>query len=73
VIAWQMPGLFDDMAANDLFAIQKEIAAGEWRADPQSPDWAGNAVAKVLNLDASDPAERSASRQGLRPGSKTAP
>jgi hypothetical protein len=58
VTAWQMPGLFDDMAANDLFAIQKEIAAGEWRADPQSPDWAGNAVAKVLNLDVSNPAEK---------------
>ena len=52
------PGLFDDTAANDHFAIQKEIVAGEWRADPQLPDGAGNVVAKVLGLDVSNPAEK---------------
>jgi AAA domain/Bifunctional DNA primase/polymerase, N-terminal/Primase C terminal 2 (PriCT-2) len=51
VTKWKFPGLFDDMAVSDLFAIQKAIAAGQWRADARSPDWAGNAVAKVLELD----------------------
>ena len=58
VTKWKFPGLFDDMAASDLFEIQKAIAAGKWRADARSPDWAGNAVAKVLDLDTSAPADK---------------
>jgi hypothetical protein len=58
VIAWKCPGLFDDMAVSDLFTIQKEIAAGEWREDFRSPEWAGNAVARILKLDIKKPADR---------------
>ena len=58
VTKWKFPGLFDDMAASDLFTIQKAIAAAQWRADARSPDWVGNAVAKVLELDTSTSADK---------------
>jgi hypothetical protein len=58
VTKWKFPGLFDDMEVSDLFAIQKAIDAGQWRADTRSPDWAGNAVAKVLELDIAAPADK---------------
>ena len=58
VTKWKFPGLFDDMAVSDLFAIQKAIAAAQWREDARSPNWAGNPVAKVLDLDTTDPADK---------------
>jgi AAA domain len=58
VTKWKFPGLFDDMAVSDLFAIQKAIAAAQWRADARSPEWAGHAVAKVLELDISATADK---------------
>jgi hypothetical protein len=58
VTKWHLPGLFDDMTVSDLFAIQKAIAAGKWRADARSPDWAGNAIAKVLDIDPSEPSNK---------------
>ena len=36
----------------------KEIDKGEWRAYPRSPKWAGHAVAKVLDLNATDKGDR---------------
>jgi hypothetical protein len=58
VTQWKFPGLFDEMTVSDLFEIQKVIAAGRWRSDARSPDWAGNAVAKALQLDISAPVEK---------------
>ena len=58
VTAWKRPGLFDNMAASDLFKIQKVIAGGSWREDYRSPEWAGIAVAKILDLDVTNPADR---------------
>ena len=58
VIAWTSPGLFAGNAMGDLFTIQTSIAAGEWRADARSPDWAGEAIARVLKLDVEKPADR---------------
>jgi hypothetical protein len=50
--------MFDGVAASDLFKIQKVIAEGQWREDHRSPDWAGNAVANVIGIEANLPAER---------------
>jgi hypothetical protein len=58
VTPWKRPGLFDNMAASDLFKIQKVIAGGSWREDYRSPEWAGIAVTKVLDLDVTNPADR---------------
>jgi hypothetical protein len=58
VTKWKLPGLFDDMEVGDLYTVQKAIDAGKWRADARSPDWAGHATAKVLELDISAPATK---------------
>jgi hypothetical protein len=31
--------------------VQKQISEGAWRESSQSPDWAGKAVAEVLDFD----------------------
>jgi hypothetical protein len=51
VTTWQWPDAFDGVTARDLFAVQKQISEGAWRESSQSPDWAGKAVAEVLDFD----------------------
>ena len=41
-------------AAVGRLAIQAKIGIGEWRADVQARNWAGHAVAEVLELDITD-------------------
>jgi len=53
---WKAPDAFDDVTVHDLFAVQKAIAADEWRADRQAKKWAGQAVIQVLELDGELPA-----------------
>jgi hypothetical protein len=48
---WSPPDPFQGVTARDLFAVQKRISEGVWRESSQSPDWAGRAVAEVLDLD----------------------
>jgi hypothetical protein len=50
---WDWPSAFDDVTTRDLLAVQKRIAVGSWRESDKAADWAGIAVAEVLNLDAS--------------------
>ena len=45
------PDPFQGVTARDLFVIQKRISEGVWRESSQSTDWAGRAVAEVLDLD----------------------
>lgn len=49
---WKWPELFEGISTRHLIAVQKAVEAGEWRADPRSPEWVGFAVAKVLDIDA---------------------
>jgi hypothetical protein len=58
VIAWQMPSLFEGMATNDLYRVQKKISEGEWKKDPRANDWAGYAVAEVLGSDPEEDHDR---------------
>jgi AAA domain len=58
VKAWKWPNPSDGVTQDDLQAVQAKIAAGRYRADIQSQDWAGNAVASVLNLDLSNKADK---------------
>ena len=51
---WQWPDAFSDVTRNDLEAVQRAVAAGEYRENQRAKDWVGNAVADVLNLDVSD-------------------
>jgi hypothetical protein len=53
-VPWQWPNATDGLSVCDLFAVQKRISEGQWRESAQSPDWAGKAVAEVLDLDLED-------------------
>jgi hypothetical protein len=48
---WKWPELFEGISTRHLIAVQKAVAAGEWRADPRSPEWVGIAVGQVLDID----------------------
>lgn len=48
---WKWPELFEGISTRHLIAVQKVVEQGEWRADSQSPDWVGIAVAQALDLD----------------------
>lgn len=56
---WQWPDPLADMSVGDLDAVLNRVRSGKWRADPQSPDWVGRAVAEALNLDLTIKSERS--------------
>ena len=56
--SWKWPDAFEGVTGADLRAVQGRIAAGRWRESPQAKDWAGLAVANVLNLDPTDKADR---------------
>jgi hypothetical protein len=54
VTTWKWPDPNEDVTAADVIAVQKRIAGGDWRLDPQSKSWVGLLVAEVLDLDDSD-------------------
>lgn len=54
VVPWKYPGVFDDVTTAHLTRVRLMAANGDYRADPQSPDWIGRAVAEVMELDADD-------------------
>jgi hypothetical protein len=54
--AWTMPGVFDGRALADLPKVQAAIDRGSWAKDSQAVDWAGKAVAAVLDINLADPA-----------------
>jgi hypothetical protein len=58
VAAWAWPNAFDGVTVSDLRAVQAAIAAGRWRENSQAKDWAGVAVANVLQLDVDNKAHR---------------
>jgi hypothetical protein len=69
VAAWAWPNAFDGVTVSDLRAVQAAIAAGRWRENSQAKDWAGVAVANVLQLDVDNkahaPKSPPCSRRGL--------
>ena len=56
VEAWQWPDPLGEVGPEVAREVQRLIQAGEWRADPQSTNWAGNAVAQALDWSLLDPA-----------------
>jgi hypothetical protein len=58
VTRWTWPNPLDNVTVSDLRAVQVAIAAGRWRESSQAKEWAGHAVAAVLNLDATNKAAR---------------
>jgi hypothetical protein len=51
VEAWKMPGVFEGVTTADMMKVRVMAAEADYRNDPQSADWIGNAVAEVLDLD----------------------
>jgi hypothetical protein len=59
VIPWKWPDAFEGVTVTHLRKAQAAIAAGgPWREDPRAKDWAGNALAKVMGLDAANKAHK---------------
>jgi len=55
VTSWQLPGVFAGLPPDALAMVQSEIDdRGPWAKDSQSRDWAGHAVASVLEIDATE-------------------
>ncbi|WP_198302209.1 AAA family ATPase [Bosea sp. AS-1] len=53
---WPAPEERNDV---DMYAIQEAISgAMNCRADNRSPEWAGNVIAEVMDIDVSDPGNR---------------
>jgi hypothetical protein len=66
VTPWEWPSAFGGVTTDDLFRVQKAIAAGEWRQSPTAKGWAGSAVADVLGLDLADVAAKAKVKSLLR-------
>jgi hypothetical protein len=58
VTRWKWPDAFEGVTVADLRKVQDAIASGRWRESSQAKDWAGNAVARVLRLDATNKAHK---------------
>jgi len=54
VVPWRFPGAFEGVTTAHLDKVRALAAAGDYRADAQSPDWIGRAAAEVIGLDADD-------------------
>jgi hypothetical protein len=55
VSAWQWPALTAGLPEDALRRAQEALLGGKWRADAQSPQWAGLPIAEALGLDPDDP------------------
>jgi hypothetical protein len=66
VTPWEWPSAFGGVTTDDLFRVQKAIAAGEWRQSPTAKGWAGSAVADVLGIDLTDQAAKAKVKSLLR-------
>lgn len=58
VIPWIPPDAFTGLTWEHLRDIQAKVTVGAYRKDSQSPDWAGEAIAEVLGLDAGERPKR---------------
>ena len=49
---WERPDVFAGLTGWHLYAVQQELASGDWRESVQAKDWIGHLVAKVAGLSA---------------------
>jgi hypothetical protein len=55
VVPWRPPELMQGVSSDHLFAIQRALNGGDYFKDGQAKSWAGDVVAKVLKIDATEP------------------
>jgi hypothetical protein len=48
---WNWPDAFANVTVATLLAVQRKVAGGQWRDHSQADNWAGKAVAEVLDLN----------------------
>lgn len=65
VTPWKAPDPFESVSPADLFAVQQQIAAGDYGADAQSHDWAGRIIAQQLGLNVGQPGQKDADKMHL--------
>jgi hypothetical protein len=58
VTIWKPTASDDQVTTDQLREVQRRINDGEWRENPQSNLWAGNAIAAALGLDVAEKAAR---------------
>ncbi len=68
---FKLPDLFDGITAKDALKVQRLIGeAAErdepYRESPQAKDWAGYAVAQVIDLDMEKPAQKARAKSVLK-------
>jgi hypothetical protein len=51
VLPWRFPGAFDGVTPAHMERVRDMARDGNYRSDPRSPEWIGNAVAEVLDID----------------------
>src|ERR1700732_4729817 len=54
VTSWALPGVFVGVTTDDLPKVQAAIDGGPWAKNAGADDWAGYAIAKVLEIDLDD-------------------
>jgi hypothetical protein len=51
VEAWSWPDHTADVTTTDMEMTRAKVGSGNYRLDPQSPDWAGLAIIQVLGIE----------------------
>lgn len=57
-VPWTPPDPFEGLSTRDLYNVQMAIEGGEFGADVQAKDWAGQPVADALGFDLDDSAHK---------------
>src|SRR5579862_91813 len=65
VASWRFPDAADDCSQEQLGRILEELRPGSAREDVRSPDWAGNIIARILDLDVKDEAAKSSVKAAM--------
>jgi hypothetical protein len=63
---WNWPNALDGLHVSDLSRVQDKIATGEWAENSQAANWAGLAVADVLDLDPGEKTSKARIRSLLK-------
>jgi hypothetical protein len=55
VTAWEMPGVLDEVTAQHVEQMRREVGHGDYRADIRSESWAGFKIGEIVGFDAHSP------------------
>ena len=58
IAPWAPPSPLEGVTPEHLSLIQRVLSGGDYRKSPQSPEWAGHVIGKVLRIDAEESGNR---------------